>query len=90
MIKRDYRHYICIAILIAFLSWCLAVFSYSLWRIVESFRDLGLSFAYMWCELTEISHSITPTVISLPGIAPWLDDTARHQERKAIKIAMQI
>lgn len=66
MKKINYRHYICIAITLAFLCVSVFVFPHSFGRLIESVRDLGLSIAYYFCELFGIPHSIIPTVNSLP------------------------
>ena len=60
--KVDYRHFICIAITIGFIA-CFFLFPTALGRLIESGRDLGLSFAYYFCEMFEIPHGIAPTVI---------------------------
>lgn len=65
-IKFDYRHIICIAITLAFLSCAFFVFSSALGRIIEGGRDFGLSIAYYFAELFGISHNIVPTVNELP------------------------
>lgn len=65
-IKFDYRHIICIAITLAFLSCAFFVFPSALGRIIEGGRDFGLSIAYYFAELFGISHNIVPTVNELP------------------------
>ena len=62
MKTRDYRHYICIVITLGFFA-CAVFFLPAFYRLVESFRDLGLSAAYYFCEMFEIPHGISPTVI---------------------------
>ena len=64
----DYRHYICIAIIVGFLACTIFIFPSAFIRIIESFRDFGLSIAYYFCELFFIPHDITPTVNDLPAI----------------------
>ena len=66
MKRINYRHYICIAITLGFLACSVFVFPHALGRIIECFRDLGLSVAYYFCELCDIPHGITPTVNDLP------------------------
>ena len=70
MKKINYRHYIFTYIVLVSLTLSVFHFTGALTRIIESFRDLGLSVAYYFCELLEISHSITPTV-SNTSIVPW-------------------
>ena len=60
--KVDYRHFICIAITLGFIA-CFFLFPTALGRLIESGRDLGLSFAYYFCEMFEVPHGIAPTVI---------------------------
>lgn len=65
----DYRHIICIIITFGFIACSVVVFPNALDRIVESVRDLGLSFAYYFCELFGINHRIVPTVTTLPSLS---------------------
>lgn len=64
----DYRNYICIAITLGFAACAVFLFPAAFGRIIESFRDFGLSIAYYFCELFFIPHDITPTVNDLPAI----------------------
>lgn len=64
--RFDYRHIVCIAIMLGFLACAAFVFPSALGRIIEGGRDFGLSMAYYFCELFGISHNITPTVNDLP------------------------
>ena len=67
MIKRqkDYRHYICIAITIAFLG--LGYFYVNSFpRIIESILDFFTSIAYYFCELFMDENPISPTVMQMP------------------------
>ncbi len=73
----DYRHYICLVVTIGFLLCTLLVFSSSLGRIAEAFRDLGLSVGYYFCTLLGIDNRIELTVNKmpkpfelLPGLSP--------------------
>ena len=67
ILNKDYRHYICIAITL----WSLAfgfLFPNSLPRLAESFRDLGLSIAYYFCELIyPVGNPIRPSVVEMPS-----------------------
>lgn len=60
-VKTDYRHCICIIITLGFIA-CGLFFIPSLFRLIESGRDLGLSAAYYFCEMFEIPHGVVPTV----------------------------
>ncbi len=69
MKKRfNYRHIICIAITLAFISVSVFVFPNAFGRIIEAFRDFGLSVAFYFCELFGIEYGFTPTVTELPKI----------------------
>ncbi|MCD7728680.1 MAG: hypothetical protein LUI60_02045 [Clostridia bacterium] len=72
IIKRlrriNYMHYICIAITVTFLLCTAFLFTNSLNRIIESFRDFGISIAYYFCELLHLNYSITVTVTQLPAL----------------------
>ncbi|MBQ6922894.1 MAG: hypothetical protein IJQ66_07385 [Clostridia bacterium] len=64
MKKRiDYRHFICIFLTLGSFAFAL-LFLPAFGRIIESVRDCGLSLAYYFCEMFDIPHSITPTVIN--------------------------
>ena len=41
------------------------VFRTSYIRLIEAFKDFGLSIGYYFCEIFEIPHNITPTVIDM-------------------------
>ncbi|MGN0805002.1 MAG: hypothetical protein ACI4MS_06435 [Candidatus Coproplasma sp.] len=66
--KFDYRHIICVIITLGFLAVSVFVFPGAFGRIIESFRDFGLSIAYYFCEIFGIKHNITPTVVNLPSL----------------------
>lgn len=66
--RFDYRHIICILATIGFLAMGAFVFPAALGRLIEGGRDFGLSCAYYFCEIFGISHSIVPTVNSLPNL----------------------
>ena len=48
-----------------------AVFWQSYLRFVEACRDLGLSVAYYFCELSGVEFSFTPTVTKYSAILQW-------------------
>lgn len=60
----DYRHYICIAITVGFVLISAFVFPYAVPRLIEAFRDFGLSIAYHYTELFGFSDMIAPSVTS--------------------------
>lgn len=66
--KFDYRHIVCILITLGFIACGVFVFPNALSRLVESFRDFGLSIAYFFCEMFDIEHGVTPTVNELPTL----------------------
>lgn len=66
--KINYRHYICIVITIGCLLCTAFLFTNAINRIIESFRDFGLSIAYYFCELFYIDNDISVTVTELPSL----------------------
>lgn len=52
----DYRHYICIAITLAFMATSIFAFPYAFKRMCECFRDFGTSIAYYFCKLFGIGE----------------------------------
>ncbi len=69
--KFDYRHIICIALTLGFVFLSLTLFSGGIFRLVESFIDLGLSIAYFFCNLFGIPYSFNPAVINESKIADF-------------------
>lgn len=67
-IKINYRHIICTGITLCFIAMGVFRFSNALGRLIESLRDVGISFAYYFCELFDFHDVITPTVNDLPEI----------------------
>ncbi len=63
--KFDYRHILCLLITLGFIACTVFLFPKAIYRLIESFRDFGLSFAYYYLELFEIEHKIIPTVNEL-------------------------
>ena len=72
-ILRNYRHIICILITAGLAALGIFVFSGSLWRVVESGRDLGTSIAYSFLDIFDLSDKITPTLTILPQTPPWFN-----------------
>lgn len=70
--RFNYRHIICLLITIGILACGVFIFPNALGRIIESFRDFGVSLAYYFCEVFGIPHILTPTVNELPKI-PYFD-----------------
>lgn len=70
--KLNYRHYICIFITLVFLG--LGVFYLNfIPRLLETFRDFGMSIAYYFCELFLENNPINATV-NMPIELKWFDD----------------
>ena len=61
----DYRHYINFVITLGFLVLGVFVFPNAICRVAESFRDLGTSLAFYFCELWLDFNTVTPTVIDV-------------------------
>ena len=61
LMKIDYKHYICIALTLIFLSLSF-LFLRSFHRIYESLIDLGTSFYYYFAELFYLPGKIDPTI----------------------------
>ena len=68
---KNYRHIICITVTAVLALLGVFVFSGSVWRVVESGRDLGVSVAFTVLDLFDLSDKITPTLTNLPSTAPW-------------------
>ena len=65
--KRDYRHFICIAITLISLGFGF-LFPNSLPRLAETLRDLAFSLAYYVCEIfASEANPIRPTVLQMPS-----------------------
>lgn len=62
------RIYLSLVILISIIFILLSIFTFtsSFSRIIECFKDLGLSIAYWFCYLFGIENNIVPTVNNLP------------------------
>jgi len=63
----DYRHYINAVITLVFVAMGIFIFPNAICRLVESFRDFGLSVAYYFCELFLDANPIRATVNDLPS-----------------------
>ena len=75
--RVDSRHYICVGLTLGSLL-CSVCFPYAWGRLLESFRDIGTSFAYFFLEsinnisewffgdVVHIDHGVTATVNGLP------------------------
>ena len=75
---KNYRHIICITVTAVLALLGVFVFSGSVWRVIESGRDLGLSVAFTVLDLFDLSDKITPLWTSLPTTAPWADSLPVH------------
>lgn len=60
----DYRHYICASITVGFFA-LIYFFPNCLGRLIESFRDIGTSIAWTFCETFKINHTLSPTVLDV-------------------------
>lgn len=65
--RFNYRHIICLIITLGCIA-CGLLFPNALGRIIESFRDFGLSIAFYFCEMFGIEYGFTPTVNDYPKI----------------------
>lgn len=70
---KNYRHIICITITLGLVALGVFVFNGSIWRVIESGRDLGTSIAYKFLDIFDMSDKITATLTWLPESAPWLE-----------------
>ena len=68
---KNYRHIICITITLGLVALGVFVFNGSIWRVIESGRDLGTSIAYKFLDIFDMSDKITATLTWLPESAPW-------------------
>ena len=66
--KRIVLHILCGAITAGIILLGIFRFFGSVGRVIESLRDVGISFAYYFCELFDFHDVITPTVNDLPEI----------------------
>lgn len=67
----DKLHILFIAVTLLTVSTTFLMFPYSIGRLFESLRDLGLSFAYYFCELFEIKNAVVPTVADVQKYPFW-------------------
>jgi len=66
LIKKDYRHIICLAITLISVGFGF-LFPNALPRLAETFRDLGTSAAYYFCEIFASGNNpIKATVLKMP------------------------
>ena len=70
----DYRHYICITITLIFLFFAIFYFKYAFPRLLESFRDVWLSFKFCFIKAFDLNFRCNPTInefTSQPFVLPW-------------------
>ena len=60
--KKDYRHYICLALTLSFLALAIFYFRYAGGRIIESLNDIKTSAIYYVSELFELGLSSEITI----------------------------
>lgn len=63
LLKADYRHLICFCATVVF-TLCGLMFPNALPRLLETLRDLLISFIYYLANIAELEHLITPTVVN--------------------------
>lgn len=63
---RDYHFYLCLLILIGSILCTFFIFPNSINRIIDSFKDFGLSVAYYFCELFYIPYDFEITINQVP------------------------
>lgn len=66
--RRALNIILTVALTIAFIILGAFVFRSSYIRLGYAFKDFGLSVAYYFCVMFGISHNITPTVNTIPGV----------------------
>lgn len=66
--RFDYRHILCVIITLGFVACSAFLFPTSFGRLVEGFRDLGMSVAYYFAKIIGKSDVVIPTVTQLPKI----------------------
>lgn len=84
--KFDYRHIITCAVSIVFVMLMIFVFPSSIGRLIESFKDLGLSFAFYFCKLFGIDNNIVPTVNNYPKM-PFFEGFGENALQPSIALA---
>ena len=73
-LKRiNYRHYLCIAITIAFVIVTCVCFKNSILRLWDSLKDLFYSVCFYVSELFGLTNSIEATVNQIPSHSPAID-----------------
>ena len=75
--REKYLYYVCVLITLGLLALGIFRFPNAVGRLVESFRDFGLSVGYTFCRLFGIEKDIAPMVNELPdysflNIKEWL------------------
>lgn len=86
--KKNYKHYICIALILASVALSLTVFLNSSGRILEAGRDLGLSVAGLFCFFFGID-GINVTVIN-PSDVPLISLGVLAENSEVMKIRLQL
>ena len=72
--KIDYRHYICFIITVGFVLISAFVFPYAIPRLIEAFRDFGLSIAFYFTKIFGFENMISPSVTSYSKMPFTLSD----------------
>jgi hypothetical protein len=91
--KFNYRHYICVAAVLGSLLSGVFFFTPSYVRLLEGFKDFGLSIAYYFTKMLDLDV-ITPTVTLIPagslsGVLPytWEEFTALFSDYGRILVS---
>ena len=87
-IKKNYKHYICVALLLAFVALSLTVFLNSSGRILEAGRDFGLSVAGLFGFFFDID-GINVTVNNVSEV-PLISLGVLAENAEVMKIRLQL
>ncbi len=68
LVHADYRHYICLALTVAFALLSVFVFRSAFTRVLEALRDFGTSMTFYACEVFGLELDTYPTVIEFSSV----------------------
>ncbi len=66
--RLDYRHILCVLITLGFVACSAFVFPTAFGRLIEGFRDFGVSVGVYFTRIIGMPNAVTPTVTELPKI----------------------
>ena len=66
--RLDYRHILCVLITLGFVACSAFVFPTAFGRLIEGFRDFGISVGVYFTRIIGMPNAVTPTVTELPKI----------------------